>query len=101
MTHRHFLSALGAEFAGLLTGGVVGGLVGYQLNTRDVATDPENFWAICVLVGAALGLALGVAVLAWFGRGVSGRVPSVVAGAGCWVALASALLSWVVWSRRP
>jgi hypothetical protein len=101
MTLRHFFSALAAEFACLITGGVVGGLIGYRLNTFAVASDPENFWAICVLAGAALGLSLGVAVLAWRGRGVSGEISSVVVGAGCWFTVATGLLSWVVWSRRP
>src|SRR4051812_30334336 len=100
MALRHFLAALAAEFACLTIGGISGGLVGWSLNSYGVATDPENFWAICVLVGAALGLVLGVAVLAWSGRGVDGKVQAAIIGASCWVALSAVFLTWVIWPRR-
>src|SRR4051794_35104247 len=100
MNLRRFLAALACEFAGLTIGGTIGGLTGWKLNSYGVASDPENFWAICVLSGAALGLVVSVGLLAWSGRGDSGKVHSTLAGAGCWVALGSALLTWVIWSRR-
>ena len=99
MIVRHFLAALAGELACLIIGGTLVGFVGWTLNSHGVAADPENFWAICVLAGAALGLISGGAVLAWWGRGVPGKVQSVVAAAGCWVAVSSVLLAWVIWSR--
>jgi membrane protein YqaA with SNARE-associated domain len=85
---------------GVAAGGTVGGLIGWWLGDFGGRSDPENVWFLSMIAGAAVGLAVALAIilrrakqLGWGASLLIGAVISAVA--------ATAVVLLVSWQRRP
>jgi hypothetical protein len=94
------LMRVGGVIFGILAGGTVGGLIGWALGDFGGRAELENAWFLSMTAGAAIGLAVAIAVilrrdkrLGWAASILFGVISSVVA--------ATAFVLLVSWQRRP
>jgi hypothetical protein len=94
------LMRVGGVIVGVVAGGTVGGLIGWALGDFGGRSDPENVWFLSLIVGAALGLAVAIAlVLRRAGR--LGWGVSLLLGTVSGIVTATAVILFVAWQRRP
>jgi hypothetical protein len=90
---------IGGVIFGIAAGGTVGGLIGWALGDFG-GFDPENVWFLCLIAGAAVGLAFALALilgragrLSWGFSFRLGTVSSIVTATG--------VILFVAWQRPP
>jgi hypothetical protein len=96
----HTLMRVGGVIFGVVAGGTVGSLVGWALGDFGGRSDPENVWFLSLIVGAAVGLAVAIAlILRRAGR--LGWGYSLLLGTVSGFVTAAAVVLLVAWQRHP
>jgi membrane protein YqaA with SNARE-associated domain len=94
------LMRVGGVIFGVVAGGTVGGLIGWALGDFGGRFDPENVWFLCLIVGAAVGLAFALAlILRRAGRRSWGF--SLLLGTVSSIVTAAVVALFVAWQRHP
>jgi hypothetical protein len=94
------LMRVGGVIVGVVAGGTVGGLIGWALGDFGGRSDPENVWFLSLIVGAALGLAVAIALVHRRARRLGWGV-SLLLGTVSGIVTATAVILFVAWQRRP
>ena len=98
--HRRTLMRVSGVICGVVAGGTVGGLIGWKLGDFGGRSDPENVWFLSLIAGAAIGLALAVAIILRRARRL-GWGFSLLLGMVCGIVTATAFILFVAWNRGP
>ena len=94
------LMRVGGAIFGIVAGGTVGGFIGWALGDFGGHSDPENVWFLCLIAGAAVGLAVAIAItLRRAGR--RGWGFSLLLGTATGMVTAAAVVLFVAWHRSP
>jgi hypothetical protein len=90
----------GSLALGIVAGGTVGGLSGWAVGDFGGRSDPENVWFLALIGGAAVGLAIALAFLLRYIRGI-GWGSSLLLGTLSGVAAGAAVVTLVAWHGHP
>ena len=94
------LMRVGGVIFGIVAGGTVGGLIGWTLGDFGGRAEIENAWFLSMTAGAAIGLAIAVAVNLRRDKR-QGWAASILVGVISAIVTAAAFVLLVSWQRRP
>jgi membrane protein YqaA with SNARE-associated domain len=89
----------GGVVLGVVVGSTVGGMIGWALGDFGGRSDPENVWFLCLIAGAAVGLAIATAVILRRAKKLAWG-PSLLVGTGAGIAGAAFFIVFVALYRR-
>src|SRR6185437_10841957 len=90
------LMCIGGAIVSIATGGTVGGFIGWSLGDFGGRSDPENVWFLSLIIGAAIGLAIAIAIILRRATRRSWGV-AIFLGMVSAVAVAAAFILLVAW----
>jgi hypothetical protein len=96
----HKLMRISGIIFGVAAGGTVGGWIGWSLGDFGGRSDPENIWFLFMIAGAAVGLAVSLAIVLRRAKQL-GWGASLLIGAIIGAVAATAVVLLVSWRGRP
>jgi hypothetical protein len=94
------LTRISGVVVGIATGGTVGGVIGWSLGDFGGLSDPENVGFLSLIFGAAIGLAIAIAIILRHTARRSWKV-AIFLGMASAIIFAAAFILLVAWWRRP
>src|SRR5271165_54000 len=96
--HMRTLMRVGGVIVGVVAGGTIGGFIGWKLGDFGGRSDPENIWFLSMIVGAAVGLAVALALILRRTRRMGWGL-SLLLGTISGIVTATAVILFVAWNR--